>query len=310
METNQKATGAGNKKIFVGAIVALMLLLSFTFYAVYNEKSTSAELTSQKIELQKEFGVLSDTLNVRNSQIAIYMGKNAEMDKTIAEQQTQMENQKKQIQGLLSKNKLTLSELAKAKELIAQYQLSIVDLNTQIAELTKQNQELLASNQQLNSDLMAERNNTGMLAEQNKGLAKKVEVGSLLQIAKLDVSAIKTRNNGKEVEVKRAKAAQQLKIEFETGTNKVLDPGNLSLFVRIINPKGETIAIADQGSGTLQIADSEQPVAFTKKADVDYNQTNKKVIVYWGSNIQEAGTYKVEVYQSGYIVGQGALKLS
>jgi hypothetical protein len=41
-----------------------------------------------------------------------------------------------------------------------------------------------------------------------------------------------------------------LKISFATGENKVLEPGNLALYLRIINPKGETITAADQGSGT------------------------------------------------------------
>ena len=308
METNQAR--AENKKGFIGAIVVLLLATSFTFYAYYSERNTNTELTAQKTELQHQFGNLSDTLNVRNTEVSLYIGKNAELDRTIAEKQTQMDNQKKQIQGLLSKTKLTQAELAKAHELIAQYKTSISDLSAKVDELTRQNVELMASNQKLSTDLNSEKSATAHLSEQNAGLSKKVAVGSLLQLAKLDVTAIKTRNNGKEVAVKRAKAAKSLKIEFETGENKVLDPGNVSLYVRIINPKGETIAVADQGSGTLQAADSPEPVAYTKKADIDYNQTNKKVVVYWGMNVPDAGTYKVEVYQSGHVVGQGEVKLS
>ena len=131
----------------------------------------------------------------------------------------------------------------------------------------------------------------------------------MLQLSKVDVEAIKMRHNGKEVQVKRVKAAEELKISFETGKNKVLDPGTLSLYVRIINPKGETISVTDQGSGMISLADSPNPVQYSKKADIDWDQNNKKVIVYWGQNITDPGTYKVQVYQKGYMVGEGAVKL-
>ena len=221
-----------------------------------------------------------------------------------------MDIQKKQIQNLFAKNKMTKAEFAKAQTLIAQYQASVTDMTAKVDQLNRENQELMASNQRLSTDLTTERTTTSKLTEQNTGLSKKVAIGSLLPIARVDVAAVKTRSNGKEVEVRRAKAAQNLRIKFETGENKVLDPGQVDLYVRIINPKGETITIADQGSGTIQSADSPEPVAYTKKAEIDYNQTNKTIVVYWGMNIQQPGKYKVEVYQSGHVIGQGEVDLS
>ncbi len=193
--------------------------------------------------------------------------------------------------------------------MIDEYELNIAAMTKQVEELTAQNTQLTATNTQLNTDLTAERATTTTLTETNKGLSKKVEVGSLLKLANVEVEAIKRRNNGKEVEVGKAKTAESLKISFETGENKVVDPGNMSLYVRVINPKGETISVADQGSGVIQSAANNESLSYSKKADFDYNQTNKKVVVYWSQNITTPGTYKVEVYQNGYVVGQGAVKL-
>ncbi len=308
METNQN--GAVNKKGYISAIVVLLLINSFTLYMFFSERTVKTDLTSQKIELQHQFRDLSDTLNLRNTELEQYVGKNAELDKIIAEKQEAMDKQKKEIARLFSKNKMTQAELSKARDLIAQYQSSISDMTAKIEQLTRENEQLVASNQQLSTDLTSEKATTANLTEQNKGLSKKVEVGSLLQLKNVDVAAVKTRNNGKEVEVKRAKVAQNLRIKFETGENKVLDPGTVNLYVRIINPKGETIAVADQGSGTIASAESTEPVMYTKKAEIDYNQANKPVVVYWGMNIQEPGTYKVEVYQNGHVIGQGSVQLS
>jgi hypothetical protein len=160
------------------------------------------------------------------------------------------------------------------------------------------------------ADLGNEKQVTAQLSERNQFLAKKVEVGSLLPISNLDVDAVKTGVFGKEVTAKRAKATEGLRISFETGENKVLDPGTVSVYVRIINPKGETIAVAEQGSGIIQVVDNAEPVQFTRKADIDYSQTNKRVMLYWNEHINEPGVYKVELYQNGYVIGQSQIKLS
>lgn len=309
METNQ--TGAeSKKKLYIGAIVVLMLINTVTLYFLFSENKAKEDLSSQTLSLQAQFNSLTDTLGVKNSEIEQFRGKNAELDQAITAKEEMLVKEKKQIQSLLAKNKLNQKELKEAQTMLAQYKTSISDMTAKIDELTKQNQQLTAQNQQLNTDLTNEKQTTSQLAATNQGLSKKVEVGSLLPIAKVDVEAIKKKGNGKEVEVKRAKVAESLKISFETGENKVLDPGTVSVYVRIIDPKGETIAVADQGSGTMTAADNSEAIQYTKKADIDYNRTNKKVVVYWGQNIKDPGTYKVELYQSGHVIGQGQVKLS
>ncbi|MBS1685023.1 MAG: hypothetical protein JSS76_09720 [Bacteroidetes bacterium] len=307
MESNQK--GTVSKKVFYTTIILLVLLNIGTAYVLYNTDTDKKSVTAQKVSLEKEFKNISDTLDAKRAELTAYMGKNAELDNKIREDQDMIDHEKAQIAEMVRKGNLTAGELAKARHMISKYEASIKDLNDQIAALNTKNEELTNQNTDLTKNLDAERVTTAQLTDQNKGLAKKVELGSLLQINKVDVEAIKKRHSGKEVPVKRAKAAEELKITFETGNNKVLDPGNLDLYVRIINPKGETIAEQDRGSGTIATAESDNPVQYSKKADIDWDQKSKKVIMYWDQHLQDPGTYKVQVYQKGYVVGQGELKL-
>lgn len=308
METN-KNSGVGNRG-YIGAIVVLLLLNAFSFYLYTSEKSQADDLGSQKTALQEDYRMLSDTLQVRNTEIEAFTGRNAELDKALAAKQEETDLQKQQIERLLKKGKLNQAELSKLRDLVAEYKASILQMGEQIAALTQENQQLHAENGKLSTDLSTEKQATARLTEQNQYLGKKVEIGSLLPVASLNVEAVRTRNNGKEVEVKRAKTAANLRIEFETGENKVIDPGPVSVYVRIINPKGETIAVEDQGSGSLQPVNSAEPVLYTKRADFDYDQNNKTVVVYWGKNIQQPGVYKVELYQAGHVIAQGEVKLS
>jgi uncharacterized protein YoxC len=305
MENNQ---GGGNKKVYIAIIVLLFLINAVAIYLLLNEKKDKEDVTASKVELQSQYDSLTTTMDQKVAELEQFKGKNAELDSMIVTQQQEIEKQKAQIQGMLAKGNLSQKELAKAKAAIAQYEASIAELQKKVEELTKQNQELTTQNEQLSTDLNNEKATTNQLSETNKGLSKKVELGSLLQLQKLTVEGIKKKSNGKEVTVNRAKTTESLKITFETGENKVLEPGNLSLYIRVLNPKGETISVADQGSGTLKSADGET-IQFSKKADFDWSQSNKKIVVYWSQNIQSAGTYKVEVYQSGYVVGKGQLEL-
>jgi len=307
MESNEKSSVS--RKVYFATIILLIFINCGTLYLLYNTSSEKKDVTVQKVALERDFKNLSDTLDVKRTQIQQYIGRTAELDQTISDNQAMLDREKKQIAELLHKGNLTAAELSKAKGMLAMYESSIADMTKQISSLTAENHQLTNRNSELAQNLDEERVNTTHLTDVNKGLTQKVDLASLLQIPKIDVEAVKMRHNGKEVPVKHVKAAEELKISFETGKNKVLDPGTLSLYVRIINPKGETIAVSDQGSGTIPLADSPDPVQFSKKADIDWDQNNKKVIVYWGQNITDPGTYKVQVYQKGYMVGEGEVKL-
>ncbi len=306
MENNQ---GGGNKKVYVAIIALLLLINGVALYLLYSENKAKKDLGEQKVALENDFKNLTDTLDAKKMELESFKGKNAELDSVISVQQGEIDKQKKTIAGLFAKGKMTSNELAKAKEMIAQYETSIAEMKKQIDQLVQDKQVLTSQNQQLSTDLNSEKQTTSQLSEQNKGLSKKVELGSLLQLRNITVDAISKKKNGKEVTEKRVKKAESLRIAFETGDNKVLESGSVSLYVRILNPKGETISVADQGSGTLKLADNGENVQYTKKADFDWSQTNKKVVVYWSQNVKDAGTYKVEVYQSGYIIGQGQVEL-
>lgn len=306
MENNENG---GNKKIYLAIIALLLITNSATLYLYFTTNKEKTDLTTQKIELENDFKNLNDTMDAKKMELEELRGENDELDSMITTKQEEIDEQKKKISSLFAKGKMTAAELKNAKEMISQYETSIADLKKQVEELVAQNQQLNTQNQQLSTDLTTEKQTTSQLTEENKGLSKKVELGSLLQLQNIEVMGVKKKGNGKEIDVRKAKVVESLRISFETGENKVLDAGNLSLYVRIINPKGETISVADQGSGTFKMAESDQEVQFTKQADFDYSQANKKVVIYWSQNVNTPGTYKVEVYQSGYVVGLGQVEL-
>jgi myosin heavy subunit len=304
-ETNK----GGNKKMYIAAIVLLLLINGVALYLLWSENKAKTDLSGQKTQLEQEFKSLSDTLDMKRAEIDALISDGNIKDSTILAQRDELEAKQQEIQRMLASGKMNKADLAKAKQLISQYEASIAELQKKVEELTAKNQQLTTENTQLSNDLSAEKQTTANLTQDLAIKNKKVELGSLLQPRNLMVEAIKKKGSGKEVAVNRVKATESLRVTFETGENKVLESGPLSLYIRIINPKGETITVADQGSGSFNMTEGGETIQFTKKADLEWNQTNKKVVVYWSQNIKDAGTYKAEIYQSGYLIGKGEILL-
>ncbi len=308
MEANEKRTGT--KNLFIGAIIALLLVNTYTFFSYLSEKTSKENIGSEMVLLEHEFNHLSWAFENTNSELELMKADHLKTNELLEQKQAEVMAQKKQIESLLAKNKLSQGELSKAKSLLTGYEKSINDLNAQLQLLALENGKLLHENQNLFTALNSEKQVNTQLSEQNKHLADKVAIGSLLSLDKLDVEAVKTSVFGREVTAKKAKAAEGLRISFETGENKILDPGTLSLYVRIINPKGETISVADAGSSLINTANGAEPVMITRQADIDWTKTNKRVLIYWTQHINDPGIYKVEIYQNGHVIGEREVKLS
>jgi myosin heavy subunit len=312
METTQQKELSKKQRVAgLTAIIVLLVVSGAAIYFVNKQNTENKTITAQKAQLEQEYKSLNASLDQKTAELEEFRGKNAELDKAINEKQADIDKQKERIESLLKKGSFTESELKKTKGLIAQYETSITDLKAQVDRLVMENQQLASMNAQLGNELTFERNVTAEQQQKIAGLSKKVEIGSLLHLENMQVEAIKEKPNGKERSVKRVKAADGIKISFETGENKVLDPGTLNLYVRVINPKGETISVANQGSGTIASKDKAgEVVPYSRAADIDYDQNNKKVAVYWNQHIDQPGTYQVEVYQDGHLIGRDDLALN
>jgi hypothetical protein len=306
-DTNQ--SGGGSKKIYIAIIILLLLINGGAFYKLIIENQKRED---QKVVIEKkdaDLKGLNQQFETAKQDLEGMKGKNSELDSIVNARQAMIEKIQGQLAVAQKRGNMSAGELAKYKEMVSKVQSDNAELQKKIEELTAKNQELTAENLKVNQSLAAEKTTTAALTDDKAKLSKKVELGSLLHIQGLKIEGEKKRKNGKEVAKTSAKSIDLLKITFATGDNKVLEKGNLSLYVRVINPKGETLAVADQGSGTTKLADGGGDVQYSKKVDLDWDQTSKNVSMDWTENIKSPGTYKVEVYQAGYLVGQGSVLL-
>ena len=94
------------------------------------QQAQISKVTDEKGQLQKNF----DDALVRLDSLT---GTNNKLTATVNEKDGQVANLKKQIRGLLSKNKLTKAEEEKAQDLIKQLNDKVSNLEQQVAQLTQ-----------------------------------------------------------------------------------------------------------------------------------------------------------------------------
>ncbi|MCO5248071.1 MAG: hypothetical protein M9887_03865 [Chitinophagales bacterium] len=311
---------AQNSKVHALYIVLILLLLGgLVFTNLKLKKSTetirvtTTELTdvnNLKAELEVEYQKAMADLETAKSE-------KLDIEGLLSERESELEAKKKQIADLLKSGQTNQADLNKARELIKQLNAERLAFQAKIDSLTVLNEEL----NQVNVNLTSERDELTetvanvtaekeSLNQENTNLKSKVNKAEILTITNIKVTPIKYKSNGKEVEVKKSKTVESLKICFDMLVNRIAPAGKTEMNVRVIGPDGVTIQMGALGSGELTDATTGNSIPYTYTIQPDYQNEEKTVCSIWKQDNDFApGRYSAEVYQKGLLIGQENFEL-
>ena len=278
------------------------------------------ELETIQAELDRDYTAALESIeNLRDD--------NKELNKLIDTQKADLKSQRDKINNLI----WTSRELDKAREeikklstLSEQY---VVEINTlkdenerlssQNIQLTERNQILVTeveqerkTNQELNEAKVMLASLNEELASNNNTLSSKVDMASAIKINFMEVKGYEVKDDGKIKEKGKAKKVDMVRVCFLTETNMVTPSGDEEFFIRVIDPKGETMAVESLGSGILTNKLNNEQVRYSQSGIVQYNNSDMQGCIDWNPNYAFIkGLYDVEIYNKGYMVGKGNFKL-
>lgn len=311
-----------NIAVIVGVFLAIAVGV-LTYYNVQQNKELTAYQQRENDALDSIYTENAETASMRTEMESAYenaiaeleslKGTNAELNNQIEAQQKELADQKDKIAVLLKDRQ----QLGKARKAIDSMKVEIAGYLADIEKIKAENAELANSNQQLTTNLQtkevenAQLNETkAILVSQNENLTRTVKIGSVIKVKDVHTDALKVRSNGKVKEKSSAKQVDQLKICFTTVANDVAQPGTEEFQVRIVNPRGETMAQEALGSGTIYDEKTGEEVRFTQTAQLDFNQDEQNVCMTWNPTGKfDSGTYNIEIYNKGHLAGKGSFKL-
>ena len=141
-------------------------------------------------------------------------------------------------------------------------------------------------------------------------LSNTVDIASAIKINWLQVTGHQMKDDGTLKSKKKAKDIDVLRICYKTETNVTTVAGEEEFHVRYIDPQGQTIAIADDGSGVITNKLTDQQVKFTTSNTLNYQNADAESCVDWQSDYPFVkGVYAVEIYNKGFLTGKGDFKL-
>ena len=318
-------------KIILALLAALFGFLALFYGIKYNQaKNTSQTYLIEKEEVNEEYDKLVSEFEIISNELDSMIISRREALSTLDEKTTELENMQAEISRLLRQDRLSRNELDQARQMIDELRVEKDNLLAQISTLNTENASLREENtnysrtltivsqekdsienekstlEQQNEALEEERNE---LVEEREANADKVEFSQVIPVKNIVAEGIKYKNSGREKETSNYKRVDKLAITFTIAKNPVAEDGPKEYLIRVIYPDGTIAYDRQRGSGEFVSAE-EEGMKFTTKTAINYQQEEKQVSVFWRQDIPfQKGDYMVEVYQSGYKVGEGRFEL-
>jgi hypothetical protein len=305
--TPAAAPAKSYKNIVIGVLAAGLIAVSgFFFYsktqntqAIQQQETQIAKVSAEKSDVQASFDA---SLARLDSMTTV----NTKLESQLTDKNNEIAKTKTDIRNILNKKNATAAELSRAKTLIASLNEKISTMEQEVARLTTENQALsndkvvlTQEKEKLNQDLA-----TTTTAKQE--LEKKVDVASTLNASNIVITPINVKNNGKEKVSTTAKRVDKFLVSFDVD-NRIIQTGQTDVYVLVIGPDGKAINTGSETFTTRTDGDK----AYTAKVPVDLETAKKKNVEFAfipGSTFKQ-GSYTVQIYQNGFLIGQGTREL-
>ncbi len=273
-------------RIVISILVVILTAMSVLYFNIHRQQVADYDLLtvdrdsiqSNLMDLIEDF----DELEIQNDSLKISM----EIERHRADS---IINQLKRERSFnYTKLKQYEKEVGTLRTIMRGYLQQIDSLNTLNKQLINEN---VSYRKQISTvELRAE-----IAEEQAQELQNKVRQGSVLKATGISMAILNSRDR----EVSRIRNADRLRVDFMLAANDLTAPGNKEVFVRIISPDGYVLA-----TDALPTFEYEgERVTYSASREVEYQNQDLNVSIYYSGEGFTAGIYKIELYTEGYIIG-------
>ena len=198
----------------------------------------------------------------------------------------------KMLAELEKENSYTLEQLKRyqnevktLKNIMKQYVREIDSLNTV-------NKSLVTENKQYKKEISSANLRADQAEEKANESNAKLRQGEVIQVSSIKMMALNAKSNA----VRRIKQAKRLRVDFELTANVLAEPGKKDIYVRILNPKGYLLTSSEN---MIMFTFEGEELMASATREVDYENNNVPVSIFYDGEGFEKGTYKVEIYIDG-----------
>ena len=269
-----------------------LVALSILYFSIHRQQMLDNELLqADRDSIQNDLGRLMndyDNLRVSNDSISASLSVERERADSL------MTRLKKERSWNLAKIKQYEREVGTLRTAMKDYIRQIDSLNTL-------NQKLISENVSYRKEISSANLRAEMAEEKAAELDNKVKVGSVLRARDIRLEALNDRGKA----VSRIKNASRLRVDFVLSANELAMPGNKAIYLRIISPDGYVLTTEAMPSFEYE----GERLTYSAMREVDYQNQDLEVGIYFTSSGFAAGTYRMELYTEGRLIGQAQVAM-
>lgn len=277
-------------RIVIIILSVILVAISALYFSIHRQQMIDNELLqADRDSIQNDLGrLMNDYDNLQITNDSISRGLDIERERA----DSLMTRLKKERSWNLAKIKQYEREVGTLRTAMKDYIRQIDSLNTL-------NQKLISENVSYRKEISSANLRAEMAEEKAAELDNKVKVGSVLRARDIRLEALNDRGKA----VSRIKNASRLRVDFVLSANELAMPGNKAIYLRIISPDGYVLTTEAMPSFEYE----GERLTYSAMREVDYQNQDLEVGIFFNSTGFAAGTYTIELYSEGRLIGSNQI---
>ncbi|MCF8347687.1 MAG: hypothetical protein K9G61_02630 [Bacteroidales bacterium] len=300
MQTPQKSSS--NLWMYIVLVILALGIIGLSVWLISlknNMKDLVTEKELQRIELQTEL----DSLVFQHERMKVAYG---EISDSLIIMDSVIQANAKEIKQMLNFK----WEYYKIKKKIDRLQVIAQGYVRQMDSIVTINQELTQENLQIKEEIKIEKRKNQQLEEQTEVLADIVTTAAILNVYNLTAMPMHQKGGGKQVETDKIKRADLVKVCFTLGENKVIEPGNKTIYIRIAEPNKEILSAGRSDDFSFDF--NGEKLQYSATETVDYQNVSQEVCISWNRRSTKElkpGLYHVDLFHDNNNIGHTTFML-
>ncbi len=286
----------GRSNLIITILLVIVLVQSIKIYLDYKEK------VEVKEELATTTEDLASTMQQLND-VKLELDQKIEEIKKLGGDVTELQKAKAEVDAELRRSYARRTkDIKELKDRLAGYQELLLLKDDEIKKLQSVNKELYSENKNLKTKQNVLNDSLTKVNKNKAELATKVAIASQLKAENISLVSVNEKGREKEPPF-RKRQLEKIKVQFNIAENKVAPVEGKKILIRVINENGQPIFDTTKGSGTFLINGKEE--FYTAAQEILFDNTGQKLIfIYDKGSEYTSGTYQVEIYTDGYLMGK------
>ena len=275
-------------RIVIIILAVILVALSVVYFNMHRQQQAEyALLEEDRTKIQGDLDSLIvsfDDLQIQNDSIT-----------------ANLEEANKIMEQLKNERRLNYAKIRAYEKEVGTLKTVMQGYLRQIDSLNNINQKLTKENISYRKEISSAKLRAEMAEERAEELNNKVRVGSVIRARAIGITPL----NAKSKEVTRVKSAARLRIECYLAGNELAEPGAKAIYVCVKSPEGSVLSRPDAATFEFE---GEQKV-FSNVREVEYKGDDLPVHIFVDGSGFTAGTYHVEIYTDGKLIGEADVAL-